>query len=103
MAKTLDDLDRLRPVDPQALAVETDALLRHERAWQLRELRTRARLTQAQLADQMKVGQNRVSQIETGGAEHVRIDTLRDYATALGGSLHVEIEVGDERYALLAA
>jgi len=99
----LADLDRLRPVDPQALAAETEALLRRERAWQLRELRQRARLTQAELADQMNVGQNRVSQIESGGAERVRLDTLRHYAHALGGTLRVEIEVGDERYPLVAA
>jgi predicted XRE-type DNA-binding protein len=103
MAKTLDDLDRLSPVDPDKLASATADLLRRERAWQLRDLRRQAHLTQAQLATAMGVGQNRVSQIESGGAEHVRLGTLQQYADALGGTLRVEIDTGDQRYALLGA
>jgi len=98
MSKALDDLDRLRPVDADQLAAATSELLRHERAWQLRELRRRAHLTQKELAAQMSVAQHRVSQIESGGAEHVRLDTLSRYAAALGGKLSVEIEIGDARY-----
>ena len=98
MNKGLDDLDRLRPVDADELAAATSRLLREERAWQLRELRHQAHLTQKQLAAQMNVAQHRVSQIESGGAEHVRLETLARYAAALGGKLNVEIEVGDTRY-----
>ena len=98
MAKTLAELDRLRPVDPNKLAVEVSALRERQRAWQLRELRTQAGFTQADLAAAMHVGQNRVSQIEGGGAERSRLDTLRRYAEALGGELNVEITVGDRRY-----
>ena len=42
-------------------------------------------------------GQRRVSKIEHGDIEHTRVDTLRRYAEALGGTLHIEIEVGGKR------
>jgi transcriptional regulator with XRE-family HTH domain len=98
MAKTLAELDKLRPIDPDALAQEVALLKERQTAWQLRELRAQAGFTQAELANVMHVGQNRVSQIETGGAEHSRLDTLRKYAEAIGGRLSVEIAVGDRSY-----
>ena len=98
MAKTLADLDALRPIDPNVLALEMAALRERQRAWQLRELRADAGMTQAAMAAVMSVGQNRVSQIESGGAEHSRLETLRRYAEALGGHLNVEIVVGDRKY-----
>ena len=98
MAKTLAELDKLRPIDPEVLAEGVAALRERQRAWALRELRAEAGLTQAAMAAAMNVAQNRVSQIETGGAEHSRLETLRKYATALGGELTVEITVGDRRY-----
>jgi len=98
MARSFDELDRTRPVDPEKLAAAEAQLLARQRAWQLRELRTSMDLTQAELAQRMHVGQNRVSQIESGGAESTRIDTLRRYAQALGGTLSVEVTIGDRRY-----
>ena len=38
-----------------------------------------------------------MSKIEHGDIEHTRVDTLRRYAEALGGTLHIEIEVGGKR------
>jgi len=98
MAKTLADLDRLCPVEPEALATAVADLRERQRAWQLKELRAQAGMTQATMAQAMKVGQNRVSQIESGGVERSRLETLRRYAEALGGKLSVEITVGDSRY-----
>lgn len=100
MAKTLSELAALRPVDPDELAVAVADLRERQRAYQLKELRTRAGLTQAGMAQLMNVGQNRVSQIERGGAEHSRLETLRRYAEALGGRLDVQITVGDTRYVI---
>lgn len=98
MARNLEDLDRVRPVDPAKIAAAEEVLLARQRAYQLRELRTAQELTQAELAERMHVGQNRVSQIESGGAESTRLDTLRRYAQALGGTLSVEVTIGDTRY-----
>lgn len=98
MAKTLADLDLLRPVDPDRLCAEVSDIRERQRAWQLRELRTESGLTQSALAQAMRVGQNRVSQIESGGAARSRLETLRKYAEALGGELSVEITVGGRKY-----
>ncbi|MCL1801081.1 MAG: helix-turn-helix transcriptional regulator [Promicromonosporaceae bacterium] len=98
MTTTLADLQRIRPVDPEELEAAISALRERQRAYQLKELRKQAGLTQAEMAETMRVGQNRVSQIESGGAERSRLGTLRKYAEALGGSLSVEITVGDTRY-----
>ena len=43
------------------------------------------------------MSQNRVSRIEHGDIERAQVDTLRKYVEALGGTLHVEVEYGDER------
>ena len=98
MTTTLTDLQRIRPVDPEELETAIAALRERQRAYQLKELRKQAGLTQAEMAETMRVSQNRVSQIESGGAERSRLETLRNYAEALGGSLTVEISVGDARY-----
>ncbi|MCL2803642.1 MAG: helix-turn-helix transcriptional regulator [Micrococcales bacterium] len=98
MTRTLADLDQVRPVDADALAASVASLRERQRAWQLKELRAQAGLTQAEMARVMNVGQNRVSQIESGGADHSRLETLRKYAEALGGQLFVEIAVGEKRY-----
>lgn len=98
MARSLEELDAARPVDAEAVAVEEERLLARQRAYQLRELRSQLDLTQAELAERMHVGQNRVSQIESGGVESARLDTLRRYAQALGGTVSVEVTIGDKRY-----
>ncbi|WP_349829027.1 helix-turn-helix domain-containing protein [Brevibacterium litoralis] len=98
MVRTLEDLQKLRPVDPVAFAKEKARQERYLRAWQLKELRRRRRKTQAQMAREMHVGQNRVSQIESARIDRARLSTLQRYAEALGGELHVEIAIGDERY-----
>lgn len=98
MARTLDELDRRRPADPAKVAEAERRMLARVRAYQLKELRAAQDLTQAELAARMKVGQNRISQIESGGTDGARIDTLRRYAQALGGTLSVEVTIGEHRY-----
>jgi predicted transcriptional regulator len=98
MTRTLEEIDRIRPLDPVALARAEEHMLDRIRAYQLKELRASFDLTQAELAERMQVGQNRVSQIESGGAERSRLETLRRYAQALGGTLSVEITIGDHKY-----
>jgi transcriptional regulator with XRE-family HTH domain len=60
-------------------------------------------LTQVELAERLGVSQNRVSRLERGDIERVRIDTLARYVESLGGSLHIEMRVGDARYPLVVA
>lgn len=97
MAKTLEDLLQQRPVDRKGVEAHKQRLLEEVRAYRLRELREASSLTQVELAARLHVSQNRVSRIEHGDIERAQVDTLRRYVEALGGTLRVEVEYGDER------
>ena len=58
-------------------------------AKELHKARTKAHLSQAQVAKRMGTTQSVVSRIERGG--NVSIDTLARYATACGGKLKVKV------------
>jgi transcriptional regulator with XRE-family HTH domain len=66
-------------------------------SYRLRELREASGLTQVQLAGRLQVTQNRVSRIEHCDIDRAQVDTLRKYAEAIGGTLRIEVELGDER------
>ncbi len=68
------------------------------RAYRLRELRESLHLTQSELATELQVSQNRVSTIERGDLAKTQLDTLRRYVQALGGTLNLEIQLGDETF-----
>ena len=63
------------------------------RAEYLTEIRKRAGLTQAEVAEAMGVSQQRVSAIENGSV--AELSTLADYIRALGGELKVIADFGD--------
>ena len=58
-------------------------------AKELNKARTKAHLSQAQVAERMGTTQSVVSRIERGG--NVSVDTLVRYATACGGKLKVQV------------
>jgi len=64
----------------------------------LRNLRHSKNLTQAELADLLYVTQERVSALERGGVARAQIGSLRRYVEALGGRLHVEVDLDGERH-----
>ncbi len=97
MAKTLENLLRERPVDRGAVDAHKKRMIDEVRAYRLRELREASSLTQVELASRLHVSQNRVSRIEHGDIERAQVDTLRKYVEAVGGTLRVEVEYGDER------
>jgi DNA-binding XRE family transcriptional regulator len=63
------------------------------RAEYLTEMRKRASLTQAEVAEAMGVSQQRISAIESGSV--AELSTLADYIRALGGELKVIADFGD--------
>jgi len=63
------------------------------RAEYLTEMRKKAGLTQAEVAEAMGVSQQRVSAIESGTV--AELATLGDYIRALGGELKVIADFGD--------
>jgi len=58
-------------------------------AKELHKARTKAKLSQAQLAERMGTTQSVVSRIEHGG--NVSVETLVRYATACGATLKVKV------------
>lgn len=98
MGKTLDELLAERPGSAEAQAAHMKRMLAEVRAYRLRELREMRDLTQHDVAQVLAISQKRVSEIERGQVDFTKVDTLRRYAGALGGTLRVEVLVGDETY-----
>jgi len=71
------------------------AMLDDARGWRLAELRKRRDLTQEQVAARMGVSVARVSQIERGDVSTQ--DVLNRYISALGGTLKLIADFGDEQ------
>lgn len=97
MAKSLDDMLIKRPVDQRKVDAHKARMLDQVRAYRLQELRESLSLTQNDVAERLGVRQNRVSDIERGDLARIQVDTLRRYVEAVGGSLRVEVELGDDR------
>ncbi|WP_137725701.1 helix-turn-helix domain-containing protein [Prescottella subtropica] len=97
MATNLNEMLAKRPVDQSNVDAHKARMLDQVRAYRLQELRESLDLTQTQVADRLGVRQNRVSDIERGDLNRIRLDTLRRYVEAVGGSLRVEVELGDDR------
>ncbi|MFD2766156.1 helix-turn-helix domain-containing protein [Micromonospora eburnea] len=70
-------------------------MLDEARGWRLADLRKRRGLTQEQVADRMNVSTARVSQIESGAVSTQ--DVLNRYIEALGGTLKLIADFGDEQ------
>lgn len=102
----MSDVKRWRDTDHLPRAVDTaggqDAfntaitqMLDQARGWRLAELRKRRAMTQQQVATRMGVSVARVSQIEAGDVSTQ--DVLSRYITALGGTLKLIADFGDEQ------
>jgi DNA-binding XRE family transcriptional regulator len=94
------DTDHLeRAVDtaggPEAFDAAVGEMLDQARGWRLAELRKRRGMTQEQVATRMEVSVARVSQIEAGAVSTQ--DVLRRYIAALGGTLKLIADFGDEQ------
>lgn len=99
--RTLDDLLSARPVDPVRIAQLSDQMLIECNIYRLRELREAQGMTQTDVAEILGVSQRRVSEIERGECDRIRVDTLRRYVQALGGTLRIEARVGESVYPIL--
>ena len=75
-----------------------DAMLDDARGWRLAEMRKRRGMTQEQVAVRMGVSVARVSQIESGDVSTQ--DVLSRFVAALGGTLKLIADFGDEQLKL---
>ena len=94
---TLEDYLKIRPVNRENVEALKRRMLAEVQAYKLRELRRSQDVTQVELAKRLAVSQNRISKIEHGDIERTQVDTLRRYAEAIGGELHIEVAFGDQR------
>lgn len=78
-----------------AFDVAIGRMLEETRGWRLAEMRKRRGLTQEQVAERMSVSASRVSQIEAGDLSTQ--DVLTRYIGALGGTLKLIADFGDEQ------
>ena len=102
----MSTVKRWRDTDHLQRAVETAGgqeafdtavgqMLDHARGWRLAELRRRREMTQEQVAARMGISVSRVSQIENGDVSTQ--DVLARYIAALGGTLKLIADFGDEQ------
>jgi DNA-binding XRE family transcriptional regulator len=70
------------------------------RAYRLAEIRKHRRITQQDLAGTLGVSQSRVSQIERQSVDDTVLSTLAAYVEALGASILVVADFGDEQFVL---
>jgi len=95
----LQDLMANLPTDHPLRSLERNGHTRSRPAPNiLRALRHTKNLTQAEVADLLYVTQERVSALERGGVGRAQIGSLRRYVEALGGRLHIEVELDGERH-----
>lgn len=95
---TLDQVTSQRTPRREVVDAHKKRMRAEARAWRLRELREGSELTQVELARQLSVSQNRVSKIERGDIDKTQVDTLRRYVEALGGTLHLEVHIGEDTF-----
>lgn len=96
----LEELFAKYPSDPVEVQRHMKRMLAEVRAYRLKELRKELNITQVELAKQLHVSQNRISRIEHGDIEKSQVDTLRKYVEAVGGTLTLEVQVGDRKFLL---
>lgn len=92
---TLDDLIRERNISPETMEAARKRVDEYIQAYELREARKAAHLTQRDIAERMGVSQKRVSVLESGDIDHVEIDTLRRYLKSLGATMSVVATMPD--------
>ncbi|MFC0864347.1 helix-turn-helix domain-containing protein [Sphaerimonospora cavernae] len=74
---------------------EVHHLCQEAQGWRLAEMRKRRGLTQTQVAERMGISVARVSQIENGDVSTREV--LDRYVAALGGTLKLVADFGDEQ------
>lgn len=96
-----EDLEKKHgPIDSERVNRLVGKLEAEIRAYRLKELRKELNITQVELAQLLHVSQNRISRIEHGDIEKSQVDTLRKYVEAVGGTLTLEVQVGDRKFQL---
>ncbi|WP_294440911.1 helix-turn-helix domain-containing protein [uncultured Slackia sp.] len=71
------------------------------RTYELKEARKKRHMTQEELSRKMGIGQKRVSALENGKIDVLKIDTLRRYVEGLGGTLEITAQFPERQIRLI--
>ncbi len=93
-------LDEFFPGEATEVEIGAAALVARHRAYTLAQARDRRGLTQGQVAQRMNARPERVSAIERAEPGATEVRTLAAYVTALGGTLEITADLGDEHIKL---
>ncbi len=97
---TWKDIRAERPPREARVAMHRAEMDAAVRAHQLREVRSGQGVTQKELAARMHVTQPSVSAMERGELGRAGLDTIRSYVEALGGTIDVVANFGDQKIVL---
>lgn len=89
MALSFDDYAVGRDISSELKEEALRATQEKIRTYNLMQARKSRDVTQAELSRDMGVSQKRISDIENGRLDLLKIDTLRRYIAALGGTLEI--------------
>lgn len=89
MALSFDDCVVGRDISSELKEEALRATQEKIRTYNLMQARKSRDVTQAELSRDMGVSQKRISDIENGRLDLLKIDTLRRYIAALGGTLEI--------------
>jgi hypothetical protein len=93
-------LDEFFPGEETEVEIGANTLVARNRAHTLAEARERMRLTQANVAERMRVRLDRAAAIERADPGATEVRTLAAYVRALGGRLEIVAHIGGERIIL---
>jgi len=100
MTRTLSEQLARRPVNEARVEQIAETMRQEVRAARLQDLRLQQELTQTQIANEMNISQNRVSQIESGQVDRAEVQTIRKYIEALGGKLTLQASFGSQSFVI---
>ena len=100
MTSSWQEVRAKRPPRENRVAGYRAAMDAEVRACRLREMREEQGLTQVELAERMHVTQPSVSALERGEIDRAGLATIRAYVEALGGTVDVIANFGDQRIVL---
>ena len=89
MALSFDDYVAHREISSELKEEALRATQEKIQTYNLMQARKSRDVTQAELSRDMGVSQKRISDIENGRLDLLKIDTLRRYIAALGGTLEI--------------
>jgi predicted transcriptional regulator len=100
MARSWQEIRAQRPPREDQVAGHRARIDAEVRAYHLREVREGQGVTQVDLAGRMHITQPSISALERGEIDRAGIATIRAYVEALGGTLDVVANFGDQKIVL---